>query len=74
MRSAASEGPIDICALGPNHIKFIQVKSRADGGVSPSELQAAKEAMADLPKLPGVSYEIWCYRKIGRAWALTVHG
>jgi len=73
LRSAQSSGPLDIVALGAASIRLIQVKSRADGGVSPSELMAAKEAMAHLPRLPGVSLEVWEYRKFGRAWVLTVH-
>ena len=73
LRSAQSSGPLDIVALGAASIRLIQVKSRADGGIGPSELEAAKEAMAHLPRLPGVSYEVWAYRKIGRAWVLTVH-
>ena len=71
LRSAASEGPVDIVAYGPNHIRNIQVKSR-ESGVRPHELTMAKEAMADLPRLSGASYEVWCYRKDGRRWVLTV--
>ena|SRR3990167_1904765 len=73
VRSAQSGGPLDIVAFGPSSIRCIQVKSRADGGVSLLELEAAKEAMEHLLRLPGVSYEVWEYRKIGRAWVLTVH-
>jgi len=71
VRSAASESPLDIIAFGPNHIRCIQVKSRLDG-VRPSEIEMAKDAMLDLPRFPGVSYEIWSYRKDGSRWVLTV--
>lgn len=71
MRSAASESPIDICALGPSNIKFIQVKSR-ESGVRPGELEMALEALRDFPRLPGVSYEVWTYRKYEGRWALAV--
>lgn len=71
VRSAASEGPVDIVAYGINHIRNIQVKSR-ETGVRPSERETAIEAMAHLPRLPGVSYEIWEQRKDGGRWTLTV--
>ena len=71
VRSAASEGPVDIVAYGQNHIRSIQVKSRVDG-IRPSELDMAKEAMAHLPRLQGASYEVWAYRKDGNKWVLTV--
>ncbi len=71
-RSSASLGPADFIAFGPNHVRVVQVKSRANGGPRPSEVQIAKEEMADLPRLPGISYEIWCYEKNGYYWRLTV--
>ena len=71
VRSAASEGPVDIVAYGQNHVRSIQVKSR-ESGVRPSELEMAIEAMRHLPRLQGVSYEVWAYRKNGNKWVLTV--
>lgn len=72
LRSTRSEGPADFVAFGANNIKVVQVKSRAKGGIYPGEIQAVKEEMADLPRLPGVSYECWCYRKVGYYWRLSV--
>ncbi len=72
LRSAASEGPADFVAFGPSNIKVVQVKSRAQGGIYPSEIVRAKEELEDMPRLPGVSYEVWCYRKVGYYWRLTV--
>ena len=63
IRSAGSKGPFDLVALGSNGVRFIQVR---DDDVSNPAKDIMREEHAHLPRLPGVSYELWERRN--RTW------
>ncbi|MCX7618918.1 hypothetical protein [Tepidiforma sp.] len=68
-RSAASLGAVDLVAIGPGGVRCIQVKRDSTGrSLRPSELEAVREELRALPRPPGVTYELWVGRVVGRRW------
>lgn len=66
-RSAASLGEVDVVAIGPLGVRAIQVKRDSPTRTfRPSEMEAVREELRALPKPPGVTYEIWIGRVVGR--------
>lgn len=69
-RSAASLGELDIVAIGPQGVRGIQVKLDSPGRpLYPGELEAVREELRALPQPPGVVYELWVGRVVGRRFS-----
>lgn len=69
IRAAGSLGPLDLVAIGPCGVRAVQVKRDSDGRpLRPSELEAVREELRALPRPPGVVYEVWVGRTVGRRW------
>ena len=64
MRSAASLGAVDVVAINANGVRCIQCKGESDGRtLRPGELEDVRESLRLMPHPPGVSYELWVWRK-----------
>ena len=61
-RTAGSHGIFDVIACGPN-VRLIQIKSFEKGNSWQSDYKEAKESIEEMKELPGVSYEVWIWRK-----------
>jgi Holliday junction resolvase len=69
VRAAGSLGPLDLVAIGPCGVRAVQVKRDSPGRpLRPSELEAVREELRALPRPPGVAYELWVGRTVGRRW------
>ena len=60
-RTAGSHGPIDVGGIGPTGIRFIQAKRCKTAKGWESDYRKAVEVLEAMPRLPGVSYEIWVW-------------
>ena len=60
-RSAQSRGAWDVCAIGPQGIRFIQAKRVKKGGSWKGEFEKARELLEFAPDLPNVAWEIWIW-------------
>ncbi len=60
-RSAGSHGPWDVCAVGANGVRLVQVKRVKAGGSWRGDYDMAAEQMRGLPALPSVSREVWVW-------------
>lgn len=60
-RMAGSHGIFDVGGIGPTGVRFIQSKRCKKKTGWEADYRKAKEAMEILPRLPGVSYEIWVW-------------
>jgi len=67
-RTAGSHSPFDVVAVGPNGVRFIQVKRVKEGGFT-AVLETAREEIKQLPKVQGVSREVWIWLD-GRGWVV----
>lgn len=65
-RTAGSHSPFDVVAVGPNGVRLIQVKRVKEGGFT-AILEAAREEIRQVPKVPGVSREVWVWLD-GKGW------
>lgn len=73
VRAAGSLGPLDLVAIGPTGVRGIQVKRDSETRpMRPSELEAVREELRSLPRPPGVVYEVWVGRAVGRRWTWTM--
>lgn len=68
IRTAGSHGPFDVVAIGPQGVRFVQVKRVRPGTNWRREYEKAKEALFSLPRLDGISYEVWVW-KDREGWA-----
>jgi len=59
-RTAGSHSPFDVVAVGPGGVRLIQVKRVKFGRIRVT-VEAALEELRQVPKLPGVSREIWVW-------------
>jgi Archaeal holliday junction resolvase (hjc). len=60
-RSAGSHSPVDVVAIGPTGVRLIQLKRAKQGKNWQAEYEVAREQLLALPKLPGVTREIWVW-------------
>ena len=67
-RTAGSHSPFDVVAVGPNGVRLIQVKRVKEGGIA-AALEAAREEIRQVPKVPGVSREVWVWLD-GKGWVV----
>ncbi|MDK2887927.1 MAG: holliday junction resolvase Hjr [Thermoanaerobacter sp.] len=65
-RTAGSHSPFDVVAVGLGGVRLIQVKRVKYGGIR-AAVEAAKEELQLVPKLPGISREIWVWVD-GEGW------
>ncbi|SHF60874.1 holliday junction resolvase [Desulfofundulus australicus DSM 11792] len=65
-RTAGSHSPFDVVAVNTNGIRLIQVKRVKEGGFT-AVLEAAREEIRRVPKVPGVSREVWIWLD-GEGW------
>jgi Holliday junction resolvase len=69
IRSSGSHSPVDLVAVGPSGVRLVQVKTDSESRMlRPSELEAVREELRALPRPPGVAYELWVGRTVGRRW------
>lgn len=67
-RTAGSHSPFDVIAINANGVRLIQVKRVKEGGFT-AILEAAKEEIRQVPKVPGVSREVWVWLD-GKGWVV----
>jgi len=67
-RTAGSHSPFDVVAVGPNGVRLIQVKRVKEGSFS-TVLELAKEKISQIPRLQGVSREVWIWLD-GEGWVV----
>jgi Holliday junction resolvase len=60
-RSAGSHSPVDVVGIGPTGVRLIQLKRAKQGNSWKAEYEIAREQLQGLPKLPGVTREIWVW-------------
>ncbi|MGB9858671.1 MAG: hypothetical protein ACPLQP_01905 [Moorellaceae bacterium] len=67
-RTAGSHSPYDVVAVGPNGVRLIQVKRLKKGSFA-AVLEAAREEIRQVPKVQGVSREVWIWLD-GKGWVV----
>lgn len=67
-RTAGSHSPFDVVAVNANGIRLIQVKRVKEGGFA-AILETAREEIRQVPKVPGVSREVWIWLN-GKGWVV----
>ncbi len=67
-RTAGSHSPFDVVAVNANGVRFIQVKRVKSGGFA-AILETAREEIRQVPKVPGVSREVWVWLD-GKGWVV----
>lgn len=67
-RTAGSHSPFDVVAVNPNGVRLIQVKRVKEGGIA-ATLEAAREEIRQVPKVQGVSREVWIWFD-GEGWVV----
>lgn len=67
-RTAGSHSPFDVVAVGPNGVRLIQVKRVKEGSFT-AMLETAREEIRQVPKVQGVSREVWIWLD-GKGWVV----
>ena len=66
-RSAGSHGVWDVCCIGPNGVRFIQVKRSKKEWKA--DYESAKHELQQMPRLTGGCYEVWVWVD-GQGWII----
>lgn len=73
IRSAASQSPVDLVAIGLQGVRLIQVKRGASVyRWRGNQLNEVRAELAAIPAPPGVTVEIWVEAKVSGRWQWVV--